>query len=619
MPENLKQPEDIPWQLMCTSQDMMDPSFCNKKFPFPWRSSIAISAYEVPEEDLPSPFCNGRLTYLKVTLSLTGYQPTDAEIAKGYTEFGNTPVEAGLDEIFGEYFGCYGALLNIGIFPNSASTWNVPDYPKIIAMEPKVRELIQTATESGEILTASKEELNLGKSFTNTQSQKTGISGKAGAKFKVKEVDVNTELGFTHEWGSTTEDKDLTNIDYSTEKAESRSNSTNLNQLYNFLTAYHKGTNRGLFLMLPRPHILQPTNRRTFVQGIRSIEGIQEFFLAVVRPLSMEGICVETRLDTGHFPENIEVATPPVVYDESDVDFVLRKYARNGRPWGAETTFLTSTFTLPSGWVADKRTQPPPVFPKGDSGHIAVSETDIGSNSQATPVNYNYQVVGDSLLMISGHIVGASWFGPGAHFNKMYRVFLRSKDPKTPPIGDSTNIGQLFITSRNLCCCFYNHSSQPCLIRGAAPEAPPTPSPVDTADSKIIEQRDIKIAASLLADSMVEQSLDPALKGLLLQLKEIMTSSRDGRFSHTEDGISFLQSDYFVRKILKLFPDEIKNTLLNEVTGLSIDVVESFDTGATVNDALSLSLADFRLKTKLNTIDSLEQRQILIDLVQDDD
>ena len=65
-------PEDVPWQLLCTSQDMMDPKFCNKKFPFPWRSSLAISAYEVPEAQLPIPFCNGRLTYIKLTLSVTG-------------------------------------------------------------------------------------------------------------------------------------------------------------------------------------------------------------------------------------------------------------------------------------------------------------------------------------------------------------------------------------------------------------------------------------------------------------------------------------------------------------------------------------------------------------------
>lgn len=67
MEEQLPQPQDIPWKLLCTSNDMMDPTWCNKKFPMPWKSSVAISAYEPKEEDLPTPFCAGRLTYLKVS------------------------------------------------------------------------------------------------------------------------------------------------------------------------------------------------------------------------------------------------------------------------------------------------------------------------------------------------------------------------------------------------------------------------------------------------------------------------------------------------------------------------------------------------------------------------
>lgn len=38
---NLLQPEDIQWQPLCVSEDMIDPTFCNKKFPTPWKSSIA--------------------------------------------------------------------------------------------------------------------------------------------------------------------------------------------------------------------------------------------------------------------------------------------------------------------------------------------------------------------------------------------------------------------------------------------------------------------------------------------------------------------------------------------------------------------------------------------------
>jgi len=37
----LPQPEDIQWQPLCVSKNMIDPTFCNKKFHTPWKSSIA--------------------------------------------------------------------------------------------------------------------------------------------------------------------------------------------------------------------------------------------------------------------------------------------------------------------------------------------------------------------------------------------------------------------------------------------------------------------------------------------------------------------------------------------------------------------------------------------------
>ena len=40
--------------------------------------------------------------------------------------------------------------------------------------------------------------------------------------------------------------------------------------MYNLLTSYHAGSNREAFLMLPRPHILQPTEEfRMIYDGLR--------------------------------------------------------------------------------------------------------------------------------------------------------------------------------------------------------------------------------------------------------------------------------------------------------------------------------------------------------------
>jgi hypothetical protein len=49
----LSMPVDIPWAWIATSPDMMDVTFCDKSFPFDWRSSLAISVFEPKPEDLP--------------------------------------------------------------------------------------------------------------------------------------------------------------------------------------------------------------------------------------------------------------------------------------------------------------------------------------------------------------------------------------------------------------------------------------------------------------------------------------------------------------------------------------------------------------------------------------
>jgi hypothetical protein len=87
---SLNLPIDIPWKLIAVSPDMMDTRFCNKRFPFQWRSSLAIYAFEPKLEDLPEQLCDERLTYLKVTASITGYQPTKEETDLPYHEFAFT-------------------------------------------------------------------------------------------------------------------------------------------------------------------------------------------------------------------------------------------------------------------------------------------------------------------------------------------------------------------------------------------------------------------------------------------------------------------------------------------------------------------------------------------------
>src|SRR5206468_1709866 len=99
--------------------------FCNKRFPFEWRSSLAISVFEPKPEDLPEDLCEGIITYLKVTCTITGYQPTKAETDRAYDHFlppfGNVPTEGQLDDILRDYWACYGVLLNVAVFPFPAT------------------------------------------------------------------------------------------------------------------------------------------------------------------------------------------------------------------------------------------------------------------------------------------------------------------------------------------------------------------------------------------------------------------------------------------------------------------------------------------------------------------
>src|SRR5437667_1444212 len=117
----LNLPVNIPWKLIHQSPDMMDVHFCNKLFPFEWRSSLAISVFEPKPEDLPEDLCEGIITYVKVTCTITGYQPTKAETDQAYHHFlppfGNVPTEGQLDDILRDYWACYGVLLNVAVFP----------------------------------------------------------------------------------------------------------------------------------------------------------------------------------------------------------------------------------------------------------------------------------------------------------------------------------------------------------------------------------------------------------------------------------------------------------------------------------------------------------------------
>jgi hypothetical protein len=306
-------PIDIPWTLIESSSDVMDVTWCNKRYPPPFRSSIAVYAYQPSADNLPSELCGSHVAYLKISCSISGYQPTGEEKGQIVTLAESLEVDYGdFDKIVDPYLGCYGVLLNVSVHPSDPKLQSkLAKYPRIVDFEPKTRDFYQAASETAEVLTGSVGKVTTNKSFASTDSTQSSWQTTANAKVPAADTAAATgvpvEVGATGTTGQIRTDTDQQNwgvtTDASRERREGQSTTTQLSQMYNLLTGYHAGTNRASFIMLPRPHILQPTDRRTFAQGLRVIEGIQDFFLVVIRPPDQETMKVDVLLQTGHFPE----------------------------------------------------------------------------------------------------------------------------------------------------------------------------------------------------------------------------------------------------------------------------------------------------------------------------
>jgi hypothetical protein len=797
----LNLPVNVPWKLVGVSQDMMDVRFCDKRFPFEWRSSLALSVFEPRAEDLPGDLCDGFVTFLKVTCTITGYQPTREETERGYVEFPDIPTER-LDSILRGYFACYGALLNVAVFPfpgtrrelhpvahsfegqhpsenlpnpldlegvsyeaageasnriadvnptaggriraldlrnemtvtlsaatprveakvsslaapitmqafegqqlvGSATTGargqvetlasqaeaidrlvftttedkaflvelttdvaedvpiDVKDFPHIIDFEPKTRDLYQAATETGELLTASVSAVRTDKSFTHTESSETGVSlsgtvgfaaGQGGGPFG------SITGGLTRRWGETTQDQFNVQTDASRERRESNATTTNLNQLYNLLRGYHPGTNRAVFLQLPRPHVLQPTDHRTFVQGLREIEGVQDFFLIVARPEGIEGLSVEAFLETSHFPEGMQVQEPQVEYDERHEDFILTAESRDDGARSIEE-FSTSKYTIESGWIIDRRESRigqlgNPHIDGWDAGHPGIKDLDSGVIDRGAAdlaadgtlafsgtdivTRYNYQPISDGTVQVSGSVLQPT-IGPDVrHFRRNFRVFTRSERPKPTDAQPRVSLDRLLITARQLCVCFRSGDC-PEVLLCATPPPPPTVSiveerrieidpalltPDETAPTRVTtarlvardgagtpEARGIDVVPTLTDQPPPSFSRLPAMKALLVAVQSVLTGSGRSATRLPYGAAGFLDSDFFKDGVRAELPSAVLNLPLAQVANLPPEVVEGFGPQTRIGDALEPDLASFARTTGLAVEAAAQARFLLL-------
>lgn len=603
-------PFDVPWKEIAVSKDMIDRNFCNKKFPPDWRSSVAVSVYEPPDEDLPDELCGRRVAFLKITCSITGYQPSNAEVDAGYVEFGTESDE--VERVMAAYFGCYGVLLDVAVHPNpvvdgdgtaaQGGADNVDTYPIFVDFEPKTRDLYQTATEDGEILTASSSEVGTTKTMTHSESTETGI--EAGAGVKVGPVDISGKG--TKKWGETSQDTHTTQIDAGRERRERQATSTNISQLYNLLTGYHAGTNRASFLMLPRPHTMQPTDFRTFIQGLRIIEGIQEFFLVVSRPTDQRGMSIDLSLETAHFPEDAKVEPPKPEYELSEEDFVVTASADSSWNWNNECKRLeneqSATHNVPAGWVIDRS--------RGDAGHPGVAEVANDSNDQADESlsGYNYQAVSDGTVQIMGEICGDSWSNntseDKAQFNRTYRVFMRSEQPK-PQQSQGTVTVDFLVTHRDLCARYE--------MQNGCPYSLPVPSGVRWPYPVVVVHEDLlTLRAPMTSAFGVRASVLPALKEVLRGVQFTMATTAHSRYRRIVGGVGYLDTDYVARRLRNTIPLTLADRRLEELDDAP-DMLEGRpDRGATVGELLGLGYVELAARTGLSGEDLVRLRRSLL-------
>ncbi len=309
----LSLPIDVCWKRLAISQQMYAPSI-DTPLPPKWESSVAVYAYEpAPDPALDDP--TERTTFLKIVTTVTGFEPIDFSYQFPYIV---NPI----------YFPAYSALIQLAVFPYGANPdsaigeWPIDEYPYVADCQPQKRELIETTTEGGEIVTQSATDANIRKSMTNTSKQElsTGYYDRATL-------------------GTQGELQDIRTTDALQESRQTNSYSTQISQLYHLLDSYHTGTNRVIFFVNARPHLV--VSDFTFAQGPRNLEGIQEFLVLVRRPAAMAGICVKAVLETAHLYKWDVTTKPP-----------------QPPPQQATTTLTAHLYVFADGTILGQ--QPPP-------------------------------------------------------------------------------------------------------------------------------------------------------------------------------------------------------------------------------------------------------------------
>ena len=451
-------PVDIPWKRLCVSSDMNDGALCDARVPPRWRSSIAIFSYEPPEEDQTFP--DMLVSYLKVTCSITGYQVgREVQLDKlSGSYWQKKRVYDNYAEQVGRYYPCKGALLQVAV-GRSAEGGGIhvgdlrrDEGPYFADFEPKKRELYELVTDTGETMSRSLESTQVRKGTTTADAHEVADSldqtleydsagaGKANPQTSGASWKATVALGNRSRDLTQSEISDLRTSDQAREARETYSHTTQLTQMYHQLNSYHVGTNRAMFFLLPRPHVVQSPN--TFVNGPRELEGVQEFFLVVMRPKGMSDYCVEAYLETAH------IAHEPVMgpRETRDVNWKFLKLKADVEDrddwWDTDddsyehTEQDTDTYPAPTGWVISGYDEV--VMRTGEASHSVSWDASHLTVSAKATAKY-VDDFGDNKLYPASIEIDYV-----IHLSSVEQIEVDGRDV-------------LFMTGRGLCCCPDDH------------------------------------------------------------------------------------------------------------------------------------------------------------------
>jgi hypothetical protein len=569
----LSLPIDIPWKRLAVSEDMYAPSE-DAPLPVKWHTSLAVFFF-VPEPDPTLSNPDEITTFLKVVASVSGFQPQGDEIdtvALTGSPF-STLIVQNYDQLTNQYYPCLSALLQVAVFPADGD-FAIGQFPYLTDFEPKKREIVELVSDTGEALTQSSNNLNVRKGTTSTDSIEIAnidrggsVSGNVtvntpegggGGGFTVTH---NQEVGTRSNLG--TQAVNLVTTDASREKRESFSHTTNLSQLYQLLDSYHSGTNRAIFFLNARPHIVD--SPFTFVNGPRRLEGVQEFFLVVRRPKEMDNFCVKAVLETAHLHESdVTVTQGTTVFDKEQVTQSFSLHA-NGGHFSADDTPGAFTIQVPAGFTLDRSRGGGPFSQSWANGHVdsgtnpagvtwsLSGNTEEGHESQAIPTF----AVFDDHIDFTVHIFGIQNLTSPEDANMTWTVtvFTISVDPIQTPTTTVEHHVDLFITAREVRGCTHIEpapATSPPTAAVAATATGGTPAASISTGPYVAYEKALgpTAQAQLAASKATGKDAEVAANTVTRVIKdEMVTSFRPGK-RYVAGAIDFVHTAFAVRDLL---------------------------------------------------------------------